>query len=182
VGQRTSFIALVRGLVVAFIAAALAALAATPANADVPAPIASTASTATVSAEVGLVANATPVATQAAEPVRVLAMKEAQTHLGDPYQYGAAGPTKFDCSGLVYASYKKFGVTLPRTSRSQSTVGVGVAEANIEPGDLVFYYFPVSHVAIYIGDDMVLMAPSSGGVVNQKQHLHYGAINVIRRV
>jgi cell wall-associated NlpC family hydrolase len=84
---------------------------------------------------------------------------------GDPYVYGAEGPSAFDCSGLTQYSWGKAGESLPRTSRSQSTFGRAVSKSSLRPGDLVFFYSPVSHVGIYIGNGYIVHAPYSGDVV-----------------
>jgi cell wall-associated NlpC family hydrolase len=89
---------------------------------------------------------------------RASALKHALSKVGAPYRYGAAGPKAFDCSGLVYWSFKQAGVDLPRTSRAQSRVGKPVSRDNLRPGDLVFFYKPVSHVGIYIGDGKIVHA------------------------
>jgi cell wall-associated NlpC family hydrolase len=78
--------------------------------------------------------------------------------IGSPYRYGATGPNAFDCSGLISWAYKKVGVSLPRTSRAMSKVGTPVSRDQLQPGDLVFFYKPVSHVGIYIGDNKILHA------------------------
>jgi cell wall-associated NlpC family hydrolase len=93
------------------------------------------------------------------------ALQVAMTKLGDPYQYGATGPGKFDCSGLVYYSFKQIGVTVPRASRQQSTIGSPVSFNDLQVGDLLFFYSPVSHVGIYVGDGKMINAPSTGDVV-----------------
>ncbi len=93
------------------------------------------------------------------------ALQVAMTKLGDPYQYGATGPGKFDCSGLMFFSFKQIGVTLPRSSRQQSAVGSPVSFNDLQAGDLVFFYQPVSHVGIYVGDGKMLAAPQTGDVV-----------------
>jgi cell wall-associated NlpC family hydrolase len=81
---------------------------------------------------------------------------------GDPYRYGAAGPHAFDCSGLTSYSWKRAGIKIPRTSRAQSTFGRPVAKANLRPGDLVFFYRPVSHAALYIGNGRIVHASTYG--------------------
>ncbi len=91
---------------------------------------------------------------------------------GDPYVYGAEGPSAFDCSGLTQYSWRKAGESIPRTSRSQSTFGRAVSKSNLRPGDLVFFYSPVSHVAMYIGAGYIVHAPYSGTVV-QTEKLKY---------
>jgi peptidoglycan DL-endopeptidase CwlO len=95
----------------------------------------------------------------------VKALQVAETKLGDPYQYGATGPGKFDCSGLMFFSFKQIGVTLPRASRQQATVGTPVSFGDLQPGDLVFFYSPISHVGLYVGDGKMINAPQTGDVV-----------------
>ena len=113
---------------------------------------------------VTLVAAAKPAApaVAAAAGRRGSAMSIAMGKLGAPYRWGAAGPGAFDCSGLVYWSYRQIGTTLPRSSSAQSRVGTPVSKGALQPGDLVFFYRPVSHVAIYIGGGRVVHASTSG--------------------
>ncbi|GAA3229714.1 NlpC/P60 family protein [Pseudonocardia petroleophila] len=95
----------------------------------------------------------------------VVALRAAITQLGKPYQWGAEGPGSFDCSGLTSWAFSEAGVTLPRSSSQQARVGQAVAWDDMRPGDLVFYYSPVSHVGIYAGDGKMINAPQSGDVV-----------------
>nr|MBA3905308.1 C40 family peptidase [Pseudonocardiales bacterium] len=81
------------------------------------------------------------------------------------YRWGATGPNAFDCSGLVYWSYRLEGIALPRTSAAMSRIGAPVAKGDLQPGDLVFFYRPVSHVAIYIGNGRVVHASTAGSPV-----------------
>ena len=117
-----------------------------------------------VQAPVKLVAAAKPAApaVAAAAGRRGSAMSIAMGKLGAPYRWGAAGPGAFDCSGLVYWSYRQIGMTLPRSSSAQSRVGTPVSKGALQPGDLVFFYRPVSHVAIYIGGGRVVHASTAG--------------------
>ena len=117
-----------------------------------------------VQAPVKLVAAAKPAApaVAAAAGRRGSAMSIAMGKLGAPYRWGAAGPGAFDCSGLVYWSYRQIGTTLPRSSSAQSRVGTPVSKGALQPGDLVFFYRPVSHVAIYIGGGRVVHASTAG--------------------
>jgi peptidoglycan DL-endopeptidase CwlO len=96
----------------------------------------------------------------AAASARAKALDLALSKVGSPYRYGASGPNAFDCSGLVTWAFKKAGVSLPRTSRAQSRVGTPVSRDELRPGDLVFFYKPVSHVGIYIGDGKIVHASS----------------------
>ena len=113
------------------------------------------------------VVNATPAANPkpAASPsaaMRRAAMSTALGKLGKPYRWGAVGPNAFDCSGLVKFSFGAAGRSLPRTSRAMATVGIPVRKADLQPGDLVFFYKPVSHVGIYIGNGKIVHASRSG--------------------
>lgn len=114
-----------------------------------------------VSAPVVPVALAAPTRTA----LRLSAMNTALGKVGAPYRWGAAGPSAFDCSGLVTWSFAQAGIPLPRTSRAQSTVGTPVSRADLQPGDLVFFYTPVSHVAIYIGGGKIVYSSTSGSPV-----------------
>lgn len=89
----------------------------------------------------------------------------AQAQLGDPYVYGATGPDSWDCSGLTGAAWASAGVALPRSSSEQATVGTPVSTSDMQPGDLVFYYSPISHVALYVGNGTIIHAPHPGDVV-----------------
>jgi cell wall-associated NlpC family hydrolase len=91
-----------------------------------------------------------------------VAVDTALAQRGDMYLYGATGPDRFDCSGLTQFAYKAAGVSIPRTSRLQSTFGAPVAKADLKPGDLVFFYSPVSHVGMYIGNGQMVHASSAG--------------------
>jgi cell wall-associated NlpC family hydrolase len=89
---------------------------------------------------------------------RSSAMQKALSKVGSPYRYGAAGPNAFDCSGLVNWAFKSSGKTVPRTSKALSRVGTPVSRSALRPGDLVFFYRPVSHVGIYIGNGKIVHA------------------------
>ncbi|MCW2717331.1 MAG: peptidoglycan DL-endopeptidase CwlO [Pseudonocardiales bacterium] len=115
-----------------------------------------------VSTPVAPAALATPAAPGA---LTLSAMKVALGKIGSPYRWGAAGPNAFDCSGLVKYSFAQMGISLPRTSRAMSRIGTPVSKANLRPGDLVFFYTPVSHVAIYIGGGKVVHASTSSSPV-----------------
>ncbi len=92
------------------------------------------------------------------------AVQYALAQVGDAYVYGAAGPDAFDCSGLTMMAWAQAGVSLPHSSSAQMGSGTPVSMSSLQPGDLVFYYSPVSHVAMYIGNGMIVHAanPSTG--------------------
>ena len=91
-----------------------------------------------------------------------VAVNTALAQLGKPYVWGGAGPSSFDCSGLTQYAYGAAGRSLPHSSRMQSSVGTPVSTANLQPGDLLFFYSPVSHVGMYIGNGQMVHAPTSG--------------------
>ena len=95
------------------------------------------------------------------------AVQFAMAQVGDAYVYGAAGPDAYDCSGLTMAAWAQAGVSLPHSSSAQMGSGTPVSLSSLQPGDLVFYYSPVSHVAMYIGNGQIVHAanPSSGVTV-----------------
>ncbi|WP_138758140.1 C40 family peptidase [Modestobacter altitudinis] len=90
------------------------------------------------------------------------AVRTALAQVGDMYGVGASGPDTFDCSGLTMYAYAAAGITLPHSSRAQSTMGVAVSRAELQPGDLVFFYSPVSHVGLYIGNGQMVHASVTG--------------------
>ncbi len=92
------------------------------------------------------------------------AVNYAMAQVGDAYVYGAAGPNAFDCSGLTMMAWAQAGVSLPHSSSGQYGSGPHVAASDLKPGDLVFYYQPISHVGMYIGNGMIVHAanPSTG--------------------
>jgi cell wall-associated NlpC family hydrolase len=148
----------IRAAVVATTTAAAALVGVLPATTAAAAPAAPIPA-APVSAPVVPVALTTPAPTLAAPTAASSsAMRNALSKIGSPYRWGAAGPNAFDCSGLVSWAFKNAGISLPRTSRAMSRVGTPVAKSALRPGDLVFFYKPVSHVAIYIGDGKVVHA------------------------
>jgi cell wall-associated NlpC family hydrolase len=94
--------------------------------------------------------------------MRATAMNAALSKIGVPYVWGAAGPRAFDCSGLVLWAFNRVGISLPHSSAAQSRIGAPVAKSDLRPGDLVFFYSPVSHVGMYIGNGMVVHASEPG--------------------
>ena len=89
----------------------------------------------------------------------------AASLVGTPYRYGGSTPRGFDCSGLVYYSFRKTGVHVPRTTRAQYRNAWRVPRKDLQPGDLVFFKTSrreVSHVGIYAGNNQFIHAPSRG--------------------
>ena len=104
-------------------------------------------------------------AAPAASSVGMQIVQAARSKIGVPYVWGATGPNSFDCSGLTQWAFKKAGISLPRTSQAQSQAGERVSLSNLKPGDLIFFYSPVSHVGIYAGNGQMIEAPRSGSDV-----------------
>ena len=103
----------------------------------------------------------------------------AKAQVGKAYVYGAAGPNAYDCSGLTMRAWGAAGVGLPHSSSAQQGSGTRVSESQLQPGDLVFYYHPVSHVGMYIGHGMIVNAlnPSAGVRVSPLHSMPYvGAV------
>ena len=98
---------------------------------------------------------------------RALAAKEALVKVGIHYRYGGSSPAEgFDCSGLVAHVFERaWGISIPRSTAQQRSVGHAVKRENLQPGDLVFYNTrnrPYSHVGIYLGDGIFVHAPRPG--------------------
>jgi peptidoglycan DL-endopeptidase CwlO len=95
-------------------------------------------------------------------------LKAALSRQGLPYVYGASGPSSFDCSGLVQWSFAQAGIAMPRVAADQAQSGPSVPVSQLEPGDLLFYHTDptdpgyISHVAIYLGNGMMIQAPEPG--------------------
>ncbi len=104
------------------------------------------------------------------------AVSVAKAQVGDRYVWGADGPGSFDCSGLTSFAWRAAGVSLPHQSRAQFAATDRVSRSNIEPGDLVFFYSPISHVGIYIGGGLMVHAanPGAGVRVDAVFSGHYG--------
>jgi cell wall-associated NlpC family hydrolase len=109
------------------------------------------------------------------------ALDAALTRRGDPYIWGAAGPSEFDCSGLVMWAYEQEGIQLDHYTGNQWNEGQHISRSQLEPGDLVFFYADISHVGLYLGDGLMVDAPSFGqDVMVQKidWSIYVGAVRV----
>jgi peptidoglycan DL-endopeptidase CwlO len=89
-------------------------------------------------------------------------VKFAYDQIGKPYRWAAAGPSAYDCSGLVLAAWRTVGVALPHNAAMQYRTVAHISRAELKPGDLVFYFTPIHHVSMYIGADKVIQAPEYG--------------------
>jgi len=89
----------------------------------------------------------------------------AKAQVGKPYCYGGAGMSCFDCSGLTMMAWRQGGISLPHSSAAQYNVGRRISASELQPGDLIFYYVPISHVSIYIGGGQRISATHTGDYV-----------------
>lgn len=106
-----------------------------------------------------------------------IAIGAADSVVGAPYVWGTAGPDTFDCSGLTSWAYAQAGVYLPHSSAAQASSGAVVGSlSEAQPGDLLFFYSPISHVAIYVGGGTMIHArhPGPGGEVQYGSVSGYG--------
>lgn len=112
------------------------------------------------------------VAGKVANPKAMEAVRYALAQRGDPYEWGAEGPDRFDCSGLMWAAYKSAGFQLPRVANDQyyATRHKSVSRSALLPGDLIFFasgshWTSIYHVGMYIGNGKMVVAPTWGEVV-----------------
>jgi cell wall-associated NlpC family hydrolase len=117
----------------------------------------------------------------------LVAIAAAQTQIGKPYMYGAAGPDSWDCSGLTQWAFAQAGVLIPRTAADQyAAVPTKVPLGQIEPGDLLFWATDtndpttIHHVAIYVGNGLMLDAPHTGANVEIQPVYLDGYIGAVR--
>lgn len=122
-----------------------------------------------------------PVPTVSASGRGADAARAALTKVGKPYVYGAAGPSAFDCSGLVVWAFRQVGVSLPHSAATLATMGKPVSRNDLQPGDLLFYYSPVGHVAIYIGNGQVVEASNESEPVSVSK-VYYDGFTTARRL
>ncbi len=132
-----------------------------PAAASTSATAPAAASTSTT-APAASTSTAAPAVAPSGSGVGFAALQAALSKVGSPYVWGATGPGTFDCSGLTSWAYTQAGVSIPRSSRAQAGSGTPVSQGDLQPGDLVFFYSPISHVGLYAGDGMVVHSPTFG--------------------
>jgi len=102
--------------------------------------------------------------------IRGAAMNIALAQRGKPYVWAGAGPSNFDCSGLVLYSYAQAGLPgIPHSAATQQTMGVAVPRGQEQPGDLVFFGRPAHHVGIYVGNGLMVDAATFGTVVRVEE-------------
>jgi peptidoglycan DL-endopeptidase CwlO len=118
----------------------------------------------------GTASRSRPAAAGTPAPPRVsgaagVALAFAYAQIGKGYRYAAAGPDEYDCSGLTMAAWAAAGVSLPHNAARQFSSVPHLSRAELAPGDLVFYYSDIHHVAMYVGDGQIIHAPNDGETV-----------------
>lgn len=117
-----------------------------------------------------------------ANTIGAQALRAALSVRGDPYVWGASGPSAFDCSGLVMWAYQQVGISLPHYTGAQFNMGVHVSQGQLQPGDLVFFYADIGHVGLYIGNGLMVDAPDFGQVVKVEPvmwDVFVGAVRIV---
>jgi cell wall-associated NlpC family hydrolase len=123
-----------------------------------------------------------PARAAAAGGAAAVAVNTALAQVGDRYVWGASGPDAFDCSGLTSFAYRAAGISLPHSSASQSRMGRAVSRSELQPGDLLFFYSPVSHVGMYIGNGQMVHASTSSQPVKVASIDSMPSYNSARRI
>src|SRR5215469_7530779 len=116
------------------------------------------------------------------DSIGVQALRWALTKVGDPYVWGAAGPSAFDCSGLVMWAYAQVGISLMHFTGDQWNEGEHISRSELEPGDLVFFFPTISHVGLYIGNGLMVDAPTFGVPVHVEPvfwSAYVGAVRIV---
>ncbi|MGH3771472.1 MAG: transglycosylase family protein [Pseudonocardiaceae bacterium] len=125
---------------------------------------------------------AVPAAFTVERGVAARAVTAALAQQGTPYVYGGSAPGGFDCSGLIQWTYKQVGIALPRTAAAQSTAGNPVSLSQLQPGDLLFFYRPVDHVVMYVGNGKIAEASQPGAPVHVRPMYLSGFVGARRIV
>jgi peptidoglycan DL-endopeptidase CwlO len=110
------------------------------------------------------------------------AVRWALSRVGDPYVWGAAGPNAFDCSGLVMWAYAHVGISLDHFTGDQWNEGEHVARSQLQPGDIVFFFADISHEGMYVGNGLMVDAPTQGVPVHVEPvfwNAYVGAVHII---
>jgi cell wall-associated NlpC family hydrolase len=110
------------------------------------------------------------------------AVAAAMSRLGDRYVFGATGPSRFDCSGLVAWAYRQAGISTAHYTGALWNAYRHVSAGQLQPGDLVFFYRDHHHVGIYIGNGLMINAPHTGDVVRLASVMGHGSYSGAVRV
>ncbi|MEU0488809.1 C40 family peptidase [Nocardiopsis sp. NPDC006139] len=121
----------------------------------------------------------TPAYTGSASGNARTAIDFAYSKIGVPYLWGGTGPNGYDCSGLTQASWAAAGVSIPRTTYSQWELPNAVAWEDLQPGDILFFFPDLGHNGLYVGNGMMVHAPSSGKTVSEVRLADYWAAQFV---
>lgn len=110
------------------------------------------------------------------------AVQWAIAQLGSPYVFASSGPNGFDCSGLTSGAYASVGISLPHLASSQFNTGTPVDRADLQPGDLLFFYPGITHVGMYVGNGVMVHSSPNGGGVHYSNLSTYPSYQGARRV
>jgi peptidoglycan DL-endopeptidase CwlO len=113
--------------------------------------------------------------------VGAIALRYALSQRGKPYMWGAAGPNAYDCSGLVVWAFAQEGISLPHYTGFLWNSGMHVSQNDLQPGDLVFFYQDIGHVGLFIGDGLMVDAPTFGQPVQVQAipwDVYVGAVRI----
>jgi peptidoglycan DL-endopeptidase CwlO len=116
------------------------------------------------------------------DSVEVQALRWALTQRGKPYAWGAAGPDAYDCSGLVVWAYARVGISLMHYTGDLWNEGEHISKSELQPGDLVFFFADLGHVGIYLGNGLMVDAPTYGQVVQVQPvfwSAYAGAVRIV---
>jgi cell wall-associated NlpC family hydrolase len=167
-------------------AQAAAAIAASAASASPDDTTSADATAAAASASSATATSVVSVGSSGATTPGAIALATAQSYLGVPYVWGGASSSGLDCSGLTMLAWRAAGVSLLHNAYLQYKATTRIALSNLQPGDLLFYYFigdgigPVTHVAMYAGNNMVIQAPETGQSVSYHALYTFGLVGVGR--
>jgi cell wall-associated NlpC family hydrolase len=116
------------------------------------------------------------------DPRTAKVIRYACDQLGEPYQWGAAGPDRFDCSGFTMMAWKQAGVSLPHNAAMQAGYGTRVSLDHLRAGDVLFFYQPIGHSGIYLGSGLMIHAPRTGETVRIVPVRYLGAVTAAVRM
>ncbi|MFD3687628.1 NlpC/P60 family protein [Nocardiopsis sp. NPDC058631] len=117
----------------------------------------------------------TPTYTGSASGNARTAIDFAYGKIGTPYLWGGTGPNGYDCSGLTQAAWGAAGVSIPRTTYTQYDLPNQVSWENIQPGDILFFFPDLGHNGLYVGNGLMVHAPSSGKTISEVRLADYWA-------
>ncbi|MDH6219930.1 C40 family peptidase [Streptomyces pseudovenezuelae] len=108
------------------------------------------------------------------------AVRYAVQQIGKPYEWGAEGPKTYDCSGLTSQAWGHAGAPIPRTSQEQWAQLPRIPLTELRPGDLVIYFPEATHVAMYLGEGLMIQAPRTGEKIKVSPVASFPILGAVR--